>query len=105
MIFGLFRDEELDRFAKGLAKELSTRISPVALGAEQPPNSKAQATVAKALQHVSLAVQNYRRSHKVGLFKKVRLSKVFQDELASLGYQEEFIKDVTWALADQLSKL
>ncbi len=58
-----------------------------------------------ALQHVFLSVQNYCRAHKIGLLKKARLSKVFQDELASLGYREDFIKDVTWALADQLSKL
>jgi hypothetical protein len=105
MIFGLFSDRRLDQFARGLAQELGARIAPATLGREWQSNTKLEGTLAKALQHVFLSVQNYGRTHKVGLLKKGRLSKIFQDELISLGYPEDFIKEVTWALAERLSKL
>jgi|SRR5882672_5200152 len=103
--FGLFGDKGLDQFARGLAQEMGTRIPPATLESKQLSKSKFEAVLSKTLQHVFLSVENYCRAHKVGLLKKARLSKSFQDELTSLGYQEDFIKDVTFALAERLSKL
>lgn len=105
MFLGLFGDKDLDRFARGLAKELGTRFPPATLKAERLPETKYNAMLSKALQHVFLLTQNYCRDHKVGLLKKARLSKIFQDELVSLGYEAQFIEHVTFSLADRLSKL
>jgi len=104
MIFGLFRDRELESFARELARELSLRVPPATVTAERATNPGFQATLAKAFQHVFLSVRNYCREHKVGLLKKARLSKIFQDELVSLGYQGDFVKEVTLALAEQLTQ-
>lgn len=104
MIFRLFRDEELESFAKGMARELGLRVPPATITAERAANPRFEATLARAFQHVFANVLSYCRDHELGLLKKARLSKAFQDELASLGYEADFVKEVTLALAEQLTQ-
>jgi len=40
----------------------------------------------------------------VGLLKKARLSKIFQDELIGLGYPKDFVREVTLVLAEQMTQ-
>jgi len=103
LIFSFFRDEDLDLFARSLAVELNARVPPKSLG-DRISNPKFEATLANAFHHVFLRVKNYRRDHALGLIKKARLSKVFQDELVGLGYSKDFVKEVTLALAEQLTQ-
>src|SRR5258706_16175853 len=103
MVFGLLRDRELENFAADLARQLSTRVPPETLTAERASDPKFKATLAKALHQVFIGAQNYCRDHKVGLLKRARFSKTFQDELKSLGYQGDFVKEVVVSLAEQLT--
>jgi len=104
LVFGLFLDKGLDDFARGMAKELSSRIPPDTLDAERAANPKFKATLARALQHLFANVQGYCRDHNVGLLKKARLSKVFQDELVGLGFPKDFVREVTLVLAEQMTQ-
>lgn len=104
MAFGFFRNDELDLFARSLAKDLNARIPPKSLD-ERISNPKFEATLANAFHNVFLKVKNYRRDRDLGLLKKARLSKVFQDELVALGYGKDFVKEVTLALAEQLTQI
>ena len=105
MVFGLLHDKELESFAADLARQLNARMPPSALDSERASDSKFQATLAGALHHVFLAAQNYCREHKVGLLKRARFSKTFQDEIKSLGYPDVFVKEVTMSLAEQLTQI
>jgi hypothetical protein len=105
MVFGLLRDRELENFAADLARQLSARVPPETLTAERASDPKFKATLAKALHHVFLGAQNYCRDHKVGLLKRARFSKTFQDELKSLGYQGDFVNEVVVRLAEQLTQI
>lgn len=104
-MFGLLRDKELEGFAVDLARQLNARIPPSALSPERASDPKFKATLASALHHVFLAAQNYCREHKVGLLKRARLSKTFQDEIKSLGYPDDFVKEVTMSLTQQLTQI
>ncbi len=104
MVFGLFRDKGLEDFAREMARELSSRIPPGTLDPERVANPKFKAALASALQHLFANVQGYCRDHDVGLLKKARLSKVFQDELAGLGYPKNFVREVTLILAEQMTQ-
>jgi len=104
LLFGLFRDKGLEDFAKGMAKELGSRVPSDTLDAERVSNPKFKATLARALQHLFADAQRHCRDHKVGLLKKARLSKVFQDELIGLGFPKDFAKEVTVALAQHLTQ-
>ena len=105
MIFGLLRDKELERFAADLAKQLGERVPLTALTAERASDPRFKATLVKAFHHVFLSAQNYCRDRKIGYLKRARLSKSFQDELKSLGYPGDFVKEVTLRLAEQLTQI
>jgi hypothetical protein len=105
LVFGLLRDKELENFAADLARQLNARIPLAALSAERASDAKFKATLANALHQVFLAAQNYCREHKVGLLKRARFSKTFQDEIKSLGYPDAFVREVTMSLAEQLTQI
>jgi hypothetical protein len=105
MIFGLLHDKELEGLAADLARQLSARVPPGTLSAERVSDPKFKATLAKALHHLFVGAQNYCRDHKIGLLKRARFSKTFQEELKSLGYQSDFVKEVTLSLAEQLTQI
>lgn len=96
MILGLFDDKESGDFARGLAKQIEQRVPPAKL--REGSGKKGDAALARTLQHVFLAAQEYRRAHKVGLLKQLRLSRTFQGELDALGYEDDFIKEATLTL-------
>ena len=97
---GLFGDDETRRFGQALADELSRRFPPSLVG-EQGKNR--EANTLKALDHVSSAVRMFKRGNKVGVLKQIGLSKKFQERLAEVGYEGEFIKAATVRLAQAMS--
>jgi hypothetical protein len=97
---GLFKDEETDRFGQELAEELGRRYP--ASRMSHADTSKGEAAKKKALEHVSLAAQAFKRDHKVGMLKQLGLSKVFQQKLGELGYEDDFIKAATLRLAQTM---
>jgi len=104
LVFGLFRDKGLEDFAREMARELSSRVPLDTLDAKRAGNPKFKATLARALQQLFAKVRGYCRDHNVGLLKKARLTKVFQDELAGLGYPKDFVREVTLVLAEQMTQ-
>ena len=100
MVFGLFKDAEAERFGEELAAEVGRRYRASRMSHETA--SKREAAMAKALEHIGLAAQSYRRDHKVGVLKQVGLSKIFQQKLNELGYDDEFIKAATLRLAQAI---
>ena len=100
---GLLKDAEADKFAETLAVELARRFPPRILSGDAK-DSKREAAVAKAMDHISAAAESFRRDHKIGLLKRLGITKTFQGKLDSLGYDEDFIKASTLRLVQALSR-
>jgi hypothetical protein len=94
-MFGLFGNKDLDEFGRRLARETSGHVPVSSAGASRPN--------AKALQVLKDEVANYRRTRSLGVLKQLRISRAFQAELTDLGYEDEFIKQVTLTLVQALS--
>lgn len=103
MAFGLFRDREAEQFGEELAVELARRFPPRALAGERAQETKRDAAIAKAMDHISLAAGAFRNRHKVGVLKQVGMSRKFQQKLDTLGYEDEFIKAATLRLAQSMA--
>jgi len=61
--------------------------------------------LARAMENLFTGVQRFCRERDLGVLKKARLSKAFQDELIDAGYPKDFAKDITMALAKHLTQI
>jgi hypothetical protein len=95
--------KDLEPFARGLAKELSVRIPPSRLENQRGKDKSLESAVARAMDHVTLAALNFRSNHQVGLFKRLLLTRSFQSEMASHGYEGDFIREATFVLVRALT--
>lgn len=104
-MLGLLRDRDLENFTAGMARELSARVPPDAIATERAVNPKFQDTLARALENLFVKVQQHCRDGDLGMLKKARLSKSFQDQMIGLGYSKAFAKEITMALAKHLTQI
>jgi hypothetical protein len=104
-MLGWFDSKEVDAFGKSLAQELAQRVPPASLSGRQTWRPKDQAKLANALRDAFLKLEQFHRERRPGVLKRARLSKSFQDELVALGYQEEFVREVTLGAAERLTQV
>ena len=95
--------KDLEPFARGLAKELSVRIPPSRLEKQRGKDKSLDSAITRAMDHVSLSAANFRRSNKVGLLKRLLLTRSFQAEMSSHGFDGDFIREVTFVLVRALT--
>jgi hypothetical protein len=97
-----FRDRDIDAFASKLADELSVRLRP---GTEaKPGREKARdAAVARALDHVRASGSQFGKGHKIGLVKRLLITRAFQRNMNERGFEGSFIKDATLTLIRALT--
>ena len=93
--FGFTSRKRVDQCAKNLAMEFS-RWCPLLEQAKggRNPEKKVEAALAEIYQQARV----FRQENKLGVFSRARFAKVFQDELAGLGYPQELSTQVTTAL-------
>jgi hypothetical protein len=99
-----FDFKEVDALGKSLARELAERVPPSTLTGRGAWRPKDQAKLTNALRDVFLKVDDFHRARKLGVLKRARLSKSFQDELAVQGYAEDFVKEATFGVAERLTQ-
>lgn len=89
-LFGSVSSKEVDAFAKSLAQDIAKRYPPGmdAGGAERKISQKRLTSI---LEETFAKAVEYRNHHKLGVYKKARLSNTFRWELQDLGYSEKFI--------------
>jgi hypothetical protein len=104
-MLGWFDYKEVDAFGKSLARELAQRVPPTSLGERRTWRPKDQAKLANALRDAFLKLEQFHRQRRPGVLKRARLSKSFQDELVALGYQEDFVREVTLGAAERLTQV
>jgi hypothetical protein len=105
MSFAWFDYKEVDALGKSLAQELAQRVPPATLADRTSWRPKDQAKLANALRDAFLKLQQFHRERRPGVLKRARLSKSFQDELVALGYQEDFVREVTLGAAEHLTQV
>lgn len=95
--------KDLEPFARGLAKELSVRVPPARLEKQRGKDKSLDSAIARAMDHVSLSAANFRRHHKVGLLKRLLLTRSFQSEMTTHGFESDFIREATFVLVRALT--
>ncbi len=94
-LFGFTSRKRVDECAKHLALEFS-RLCPLSGHVNSIKN--AEKKVESALSGIYREARAFRRQNGLGVFRRARFAKVFQDELARLGYPPELFTKVTTAL-------
>jgi len=95
-LFGSASGKDIDVFAKNLAQDLAKRYPPALdKGSERKISQKRLTTI---LEDTFTRAAEYRREHKLGVYKKARLGNTFRWELQDMGYSEKFVEIATEGL-------
>jgi hypothetical protein len=95
-LFGSVSGKQVDEFAKTLAQELAKRYPPALdKGGERRISQKRVTTI---LEDTCNRALEFKKQHKLGVYKKARLGKTFRWELQEMGYSEGFVETATEGL-------
>lgn len=102
-LFGSVSSKQVDEFARGLAQDIAKRYPPTmdSGGAERKISQKRLSTILEEAFGKAVA---FRNQHKLGVYKKARLSNTFRWELTELSYSEKFIEMATEGLVVYISR-
>jgi hypothetical protein len=101
-LFGSVSGKDVDAFAKGLAQELAKRYPPALdKGSERKVSQKRLTNI---LEDTFSRAIEFKRQHKLGVYKKARLSNTFRWELQEMGYSEKFVEIATEGLVVYITR-
>jgi len=102
-LFGSASGKDVDNFAKNLAQDLAKRYPPsMDKGAAERKLSQKRLTT--ILEDAFGKATEFKNQHKLGIYKKARLSNTFRWELQELGYSDRFIEVATEGLLVYISR-
>jgi hypothetical protein len=92
-LFGSVSGKQVDEFAVNLAQELAKRYPPALdQGSERRISQKRLTTL---LEDTFQRAMDFKKQHKLGVYKKARLGNTFRWELQEMGYTEKFVEVAT----------
>lgn len=95
-LFGSVSGKQLDEFAKSLAQDLAKRYPPAL---DQDNERKlSQKRLTAILEDAYNKAIDFKKQHKLGVYKKARLGNTFRWELKEMGYSEKFVETATEGL-------
>ena len=95
-LFGTVSGKDVDAFAKSLAVEIAKRYPPALdKGSERKISQKRLTSILEDSFNRAL---EFKRQHKLGVYKKARLGNTFRWELQEMGYSEKFVETSTEGL-------
>lgn len=97
----LFQTREIEKFGKDLAKDFSNKF-PMKLVSANTKETDKKFAIALADLHCS-AVQ-FNREHKLGVYKKAKMSNVLKWELHEQGYDDALINEVIKSMLIAMAK-
>ncbi len=102
-LFGSVSGKQVDEFAKSLAQDIAKRYPPTMDrgGGERKISQKRLTSI---LEDAFNKAVTFKTQHKLGVYKKARLSNTFRWELTELGYGEKFIETATEGLVVYISR-
>ena len=98
-MFNRQRSREIDDFAIALAREFANRCPP----GDRPDEPGRPAKVARAIDDACNRAAAYRRERELWMYGKAKLGTAFKMELKQLGYQAEFVNELTRLLLQTMS--
>lgn len=98
----LFRKAPIEDFAKSLAAEIAKRYPP-ALD-QQPDKRPSVNRLTRIIEDACQKAIEFKVTHRLGWLGKAKLGNSFRWELASLGYQKDFVDFATEAVIVHLSR-
>ena len=102
-LFGTVSGKQIDEFAKTLAQDLAKRYPPALdKGGVRRISQKRMTTI---LEDTCNRALEYKRQHKLGVYKKARLGNTFRWELQEMGYSEGFVETATEALIVYITRV
>jgi len=96
-MFGKKR-KELEDFATDLVREFSGRCPP-----EPPRGSPRALTLARAIDDACNRARDFQRARKLGIYGKAKLGTEFKLQLKEIGYQADFVDQLTNRLLISMS--
>ena len=101
-LFGSVSGKDVDGFAKTLAQDLAKRYPPALdKGTERKISQKRLTTI---LEDTFSRAIDFRREHKLGVYKKARLGNTFRWELQEMGYSDKFVEVATEGLVVHITR-
>ncbi len=95
-LFGSVSGKQIDEFAKSLAQELAKRYPPALDKADERRISQKRMTT--ILEDTFNRATEFKKQHKLGVYKKARLGNTFRWELQEMGYSGKFVELATEGL-------
>ncbi|MBM3358614.1 MAG: hypothetical protein FJY54_12915 [Betaproteobacteria bacterium] len=102
-LFGSVSGKQVDEFAKTLAQEVAKRYPPT-MDQGSGERKVSQKRLSSILEEAFEKAVAYKAEHKLGVYKKARLSNTFRWELQELGYTEKFVEVATEGLVVYISR-
>lgn len=100
-LFGSVSSSQVDDFAKSLVQELSKECPPAH---EQGERKYSERRVLSALDRIFGKARNFRKEHRLGVYKKAKLANTFRWELQEMGYSARFIEFATEGLVVSMTR-
>lgn len=100
-LFGSVSGKQVDDFAKSLVGEIVKYYPPVPDA--NGPRKVSQKKVASVLEGALKKAVDFKKQHRLGIYKTARLGNTFRWELKELGYREAFIEALVKDLVIRLS--
>lgn len=86
----LFNSTHIEEFAKSLVMDFTRRFPP----SLQQEGKKAEKKLASALSHLHQQAYQFHAEHKMGIYKKAKLSNTLKWELKESGYDDALIGEI-----------
>jgi hypothetical protein len=101
-LFSSASGKQVDDFAKSLARELAERWPPAT--GETSQRKVSQKKLISTLERIYNKAIGFKDEHGLGIYKKARLGNTFRWELQELGYDKEFVENVTQRLVVYITR-
>lgn len=101
-LFGSVTLQQVDAFARTLARDLAHEYPPAVAPSGGPRLSEKGLTA--LLEDLCNRAVAFKNEHKLGVHKKARLGNAFRHELETLGYSTTFIETATEGLVAFLGR-
>lgn len=95
-LFGSVSGKQVDEFAKLLAQELAKRYPPAL--EKEGERKLSQKRLTAILEDTYNKAIDFKKQHKLGVYKKAQLGNTFRWELQEMGYSEKFVETATEGL-------
>ena len=101
-MFGRARNKEIDEFSKRLAKELADQFQ-----VEKENSSNMKKSIKKrgaTVNNIYNKAFDFKQQYRLGIYGKARLGNTFKWELRDMGYENDFIDEMTKGLLISINR-